>query len=258
MRARATAATALLLVLGATACSPGGSDRDDTADTSEPGPEQRLTVLAAASLTETFTELARELEAEQPGVEVTLAFDSSATLAQQALEGAPADLLATADTRTIESAADALAAAPEVFATNTLVLVVPAGNPAGIESLDDLAGATFVTCVETAPCGASWAALADQQDVEAEPASLEVDVKAVLARVVADEVDAGVVYATDAVAAGDAVETLDLPGAEQQVTSYALGLLTQSSQPGLAQDFADLVLGETGQRVLTDAGFGPP
>lgn len=255
MRARATAAAALLTALALTGCSTGGSNQDAT---DEPGADQRLTVLAAASLTETFTELARELEAENPGVEVTLAFDSSATLAQQALEGAPADLLATADTRTIESAADALAAAPEVFATNTLVLVVPAGNPAGIESVEDLADATYVACVETAPCGASWAALADQQGIEAEPASLEVDVKAVLARVVADEVDAGVVYASDAVAAGDAVETLDLPGAEEQVTSYALGLLEQSSEPALAQDLADLVLGETGRRVLTDAGFGVP
>ncbi|WP_341240861.1 molybdate ABC transporter substrate-binding protein [uncultured Nocardioides sp.] len=255
MRGRATAAAALLLALTGAGCSTGGSNQDATDD---PGAEQRLTVLAAASLTETFTDLARELEAENPGVEVTLAFDSSATLAQQALEGAPADLLATADTRTIESAADALAAAPEVFATNTLVLVVPAGNPAGIESVEDLAGATYVACVETAPCGASWAALADEQGIGAEPASLEVDVKAVLARVVADEVDAGVVYASDAVAAGDAVETLDLPGAEDQVTSYALGLLEQSSEPELAQDFADLVLGETGRGVLTDAGFGVP
>ena len=255
MRARATAAAALLLALTGAGCSTGGSNQDAT---DEPGAEQRLTVLAAASLTETFTDLARELEAENPGVEVTLAFDSSATLAQQALEGAPADLLATADTRTIESAADALAAAPEVFATNMLVLVVPAGNPAGIESVDDLAGATYVACVETAPCGASWSSLADQQGIEAEPASLEVDVKAVLARVVADEVDAGVVYASAAVAAGDAVETLDLPGSEEQVTSYALGLLEQSSEPALAQDFADLVLGETGRGVLTDAGFGVP
>jgi molybdate transport system substrate-binding protein len=255
VRGRATAAAALLLALTGAGCSTGGSNQDATDD---PGAEQRLTVLAAASLTETFTDLARELEAENPGVEVTLAFDSSATLAQQALEGAPADLLATADTRTIESAADALAAAPEVFATNTLVLVVPAGNPAGIESVEDLAGATYVACVETAPCGASWAALADEQGIGAEPASLEVDVKAVLARVVADEVDAGVVYASDAVAAGDAVETLDLPGAEDQVTSYALGLLEQSSEPELAQDFADLVLGETGRGVLTDAGFGVP
>ncbi len=255
MRARATATAALVAAIALAGCSTGGVDADPASDQ---GAEQRLTVLAAASLTETFTELARELEAEHPDVEVTLAFDSSATLAQQALEGAPADLLATADTRTIESAADALAAAPEVFATNTLVLVVPAGNPGGIDSVDDLTGATYVACVETAPCGASWAALADQQGIEAEPASLEVDVKAVLARVVADEVDAGVVYASDAVAAGDAVETLDLPGAEQQVTSYALGLLEQSSQPALAQDFADLVLGETGRRVLTDAGFGVP
>ncbi|NYD57892.1 molybdate transport system substrate-binding protein [Nocardioides marinisabuli] len=252
---RARAAATLLTLLAVTGCSAGGGAADDG---SEPAPDDTLTVLAAASLTETFTTLAEEFEAEHPGVEVSLAFDSSATLAQQALEGAPADLLATADTRTIESAADALAAAPEIFATNTLVLVVPAGNPGGVTSVDDLVDGGYVACVETAPCGATWAALAADNGIDADPASLEVDVKAVLARVVADEVDAGIVYATDAVAAGDAVETIELPGAEQQVTSYPIAVLAQSSRPDLAQELADLVLGETGRQVLADAGFGVP
>ncbi|ANH38491.1 Molybdate-binding periplasmic protein precursor [Nocardioides dokdonensis FR1436] len=265
MNARPHVAAGLLGVLALLPLAACSSSSDPAGGAGEPSSSgtsgsESLTVLAAASLTETFTELAAQFEAEHPGVEVTLAFDSSATLAQQALEGAPADVLATADTRTMESAAAALAGAPELFATNTLVLVVPAGNPAGIEGLDDLSaeGVDYVACVETAPCGAVWAALAEQAGVETDAASLEVDVKAVLARVVADEADAGLVYATDAVAAGDAVETITVPGAEQQPTSYPLSILQQTQQPDLAQDFVDLVLGEVGSRVLADAGFGAP
>ncbi len=161
-----------------------------------------------------------------------------------------------------ESAAEALAAAPEVFATNTLVLVVPAGNPAGIESASTTSsdeGIDYVACVETAPCGAVWAALAEQAGVEADAASLEVDVKAVLARVVADEVDAGVVYATDAVAAGDAVETLDLPGAEQQLTSYPLSACrADPASPTSPRTSSTWCSARSGAGVLTDAGFGVP
>lgn len=224
------------------------------------GEERTLTVLAAASLTGTFTELAEEFEQQNPGVDVRLAFDSSATLAAQAVEGAPADVLATADTRTMDDAAPALASDPSVFATNTMVMVVPAANEAGLTGFDDVAGgdATYVACVESAPCGAIWAAIAEAQGVSAEPASLEVDVKAVLAKVTSDEADAGFVYATDAVAAGGAVESFPVPGAEDQVTAYPVATLDQASDPGLAQAFVDLVLSETGQQLLTDAGFGPP
>lgn len=239
-------ALALLPLAG---CSGGdGQDGDDTT----------ITVLAAASLTETFTELATRFEDEHPGVDVRLAFDSSATLAQQAVEGAPADVLATADTATMDGAADALAAEPEVFATNTLVMVTPAGNPAGLDGFSDLDGSTYVVCVETAPCGKVARALLDADGVTTEPASLEVDVKAVLARVTGDEADAGLVYASDAVAAGDAVETFDVPGAADQVTAYPIAPLTQSEHPDLAQEFVDLVLSRDGQAVLADAGFGPP
>jgi len=222
------------------------------------GDDTTITVLAAASLTGTFAELAARFEDEHPGVDVRLAFDSSATLAQQAVEGAPADVLATADTATMDSAADALAADPEVFATNTLVMVTPAGNPAGLDGFDDLAGSTYVVCVETAPCGKVARALLDANDVTTPPASLEVDVKAVLARVTGDEADAGLVYASDAVAAGDAVETFEVPGAAEQVTAYPIAPLIQSGDADLAQEFVDLVLSTDGQAVLADAGFGPP
>lgn len=252
---RALAPLALLALLPLAAC--GGSDDGDG---SAAGDGTTLTVLAASSLTGTFTDLADRFEADHPGVTVELAFDSSATLAAQAVEGAPADVLATADTRTMDDAADALATDPQVFATNTMVMVVPAANEAGITGFEDVADgdATYVACVETAPCGALWAAIADEQGVTAPAASLEVDVKSVLAKVTEDEADAGFVYATDAVAAGDAVEAFDVPGAEDHVTAYPIATLDQAGDAALAQEFVDLVLSSTGQGVLADAGFGAP
>jgi molybdate transport system substrate-binding protein len=245
-------AVLLALLLPVAAC---GSDDDG-----DGGGSTTITVLAAASLTETFTTLAADFEAEHDGVAVELAFDSSATLAEQAVGGAPADVLATADTTTMGSAIDALAADPEVFATNTMVLVTPADNPAGITSFSDLAsgGVTYVVCVDTAPCGKVAAALLASTGTDAEPASLEVDVKAVLAKVTSGEADAGLVYASDAVAAGEDVQTFEVPGADAQVTTYPIAPLEQSEDPDLAQEFVDLVLGEAGQRVLQDAGFGAP
>jgi molybdate transport system substrate-binding protein len=240
---------ALALLLPLAACGGGGGGDDTT-----------ITVLAAASLTETFTDLAADFEAAHDGVTVRLAFDSSATLAEQAVGGAPADVLATADSATMDSARDALAADPEVFATNTMVLVTPADNPAGITSYDDLAAGdvTYVVCVDTAPCGKVAASLIETTGLTAEPASLEVDVKSVLAKVTSGEADAGVVYATDAVAAGGDVQVFEIPGADDAVTSYPIAPLDQSTDADLAQQFVDLVLSAAGQQVVGDAGFGAP
>ena len=240
---------ALALLLPLTACGTG--DDDDGAT---------VTVLAAASLTESFTRLAEEFERQHDGTRVKLAFDSSATLAEQALGGAAADVLATADTATMDGAADALADDAQVFATNTMVLVTPADNPAGLTSFADLGsgGVTYVVCVETAPCGKVAAAVLDDADIGADPASLEVDVKSVLARVVSGEADAGLVYASDAVAGGEAVRTFEIPGAEAHVTSYPIAQLTQAADPDLAREFVDLVLSPAGRDVFADAGFGTP
>jgi molybdate transport system substrate-binding protein len=240
---------ALALLLPLAACGGGGGGDDTT-----------ITVLAAASLTETFTDLAADFEAAHDGVTVRLAFDSSATLAEQAVGGAPADVLATADSATMDSARDALAADPEVFATNTMVLVTPADNPAGITSYDDLAAGdvTYVVCVDTAPCGKVAASLIETTGLTAEPASLEVDVKSVLAKVTSGEADAGLVYATDAVAAGGDVQVFEIPGADDAVTSYPIAPLDQSTDADLAQQFVDLVLSAAGQQVVGDAGFGAP
>ena len=239
-----------LAIVGTLALSGCGGEDD----------EQTLTVLAAASLTETFTALAEEFEAEHTGVTVRLAFDSSATLAQQALEGAPADVLATADGRTMDLAREALATEPRTFASNSLVLVAPTDGRTEVDGFGDVASgrASYVACVPTAPCGALWVALAADQQVDAQPVSLEVDVKAVLAKVVADEADAGVVYATDAVSAGPAVATLAIPGADAFTTTYPAAVLDQAREPGLAEEFVELLLSEVGRDVLDAAGFALP
>lgn len=244
-RGRVLPALALAL-LPAAGCA---DDRDTT-----------ITVLAAASLTESFEDLAARFESDHPGVEVRLAFDSSATLAQQAVEGAPADVLATADETSMEQAGAALEGDPQVFASNTLVLVTPSANPAGLEGVADLGSGdvTWVACVETAPCGRVARALLTANDVTTDAASLEVDVKAVLAKVTGDEADAGIVYATDAEAAGAQVRTFRIPYSAENATRYQLALLERSGDRALAQEFVDLVLSVDGQRVLSDAGFGQP
>lgn len=243
-------ATLTLLLVPLAAC--GGDDEGSGATTT-------ITVLAASSLTDAFGALAEQFEADHDGVEMRLAFDSSATLAEQALGGAPADVLATADTATMDGAADALSAEPQVFATNTMVVVTPADNLAAILDYDDLDrdGVRYVVCVDTAPCGKVAAALIASTGLDAEPASLEVDVRSVLAKVVADEADAGFVFASDAVAAGAAVGTIQVPGAADVVTTYPIATLAQSGDTELAQEFVDLVLSDAGQALLAVAGFGP-
>jgi molybdate transport system substrate-binding protein len=244
---RALAGAALLSLLPLTAC--GGGDDNTT-----------ITVLAASSLTGPFTELGKDFEKEHDGVTVKFAFDSSATLAQQATQGAPADVLATADTDTMDSAKSAQASTPQVFATNIMVLAVPASNPGNVTAFSDLdkSSVKYVMCVPTAPCGKIGQALLDQNHVTGKPVSQEVDVKSVLAKLTEGEADAGLVYTTDAVAAGDQVKPLPIPGSSKQITSYPIVVLKQSDHSDLAQEFVDLVTGTTGQQVLQEAGFGKP
>lgn len=224
------------------------------------GRGETLTVLAAASLTETFGVLGQEFERQHPGVDVRFSFDSSATLAEQAAEGAPADVLATADRTTMDAAVTAgvTVAPPTQFADNLLVLVTPSDNPARVTRLDDLAGSTYVVCVVTAPCGKVAAAVLADHQVAAAPASFEVDVKAVLAKVTSGEADAGLVYRTDQVAAGDQVDGFAIPGADRYRTSYFVAPLDGSDAGTLAADWIELLGSETGRETLSQAGFGIP
>jgi molybdate transport system substrate-binding protein len=252
---RRPAALLLALALSATV---SGCDRAE-----QDAEDQTLTVLAASSLTGAFSDLAAEFEGEHPGVDVQLVLDSSATLARMAAERAPGDVLATADRRTMDQASEngglRTGDVPVQLASNVLELAVPAGST-DVRSFSDLdhPGVDYLTCVATAPCGAAARALLAADGVERRPVSEEVDVKAVVSKVAAGEADAGLVYRTDAIAAGGQVRSFPVPGSASQITTYPIVTLKQTGSTSLSEAFVDLVTGPTGQQVLAKAGFGPP
>jgi molybdate transport system substrate-binding protein len=144
------------------------------------------------------------------------------------------------------------------LASNVLVLVTGPGNPEGVESLADLGGTRWVRCADEVPCGRAAVELLGAAGVTAEPASLEDDVRSTLDKVTSGEVDAGLVYATDALAAGDDVETVELPEAGDVPTTYAVTTLEQAGDDELARAWVDLLLSGEGREALEDAGFLPP
>ncbi|SDT27857.1 molybdate transport system substrate-binding protein [Friedmanniella luteola] len=252
----AAAALAAAVAVSLTACSA-----DAPAAAPAAGPSGTVTVLAAASLTEAFTALGREFEAAHPGTTVAFSFGSSATLAAQAVQGAPADVFAAASTATMTTVTTAGAAADPVdVATNTLEIAVPPGNPGRVSGLADFADRDLriALCAAQVPCGAAAEQVLRAAGVTAAPDTLESDVKAVLQKVTADEVDAGLVYTTDVVAAGAGVEGLPVPEAAQAPNRYPVAVLRASRNPTTARAFVDLVRSDAGRRVLRDAGFGPP
>jgi molybdate transport system substrate-binding protein len=222
----------------------------------ESGGGGTLDVYAAASLAGAFDEIAAAFVEGNPGVSVRPVYDGSTTLVTQINEGAPADVFASADEATMARAGDAAAGA-RLFATNTLVLAVPAGNPAGIASLADLPGRTVVLCAPEVPCGAASAALLENAGVTVTPASLEQNVTAVLTKVGAGEADAGLVYATDVIG-DDAVDPIVPEGAEEVVNRYPIAALTGADAPEAADAFVAFVLSDAGQAILRDFGFGAP
>jgi len=251
-----------LLVLSGCGSNAGGASGGGSGSGSDSAGKGTLTVLGAASLTEAFTTLAKDFEAAHPGTHVRLAFDSSATLAEQVNQGAPADVLATADTATMQTVSDAgnTAGKPRLFATNHLQLVVPKDNPAGITKFTDLdkSSVKYVVCVDTAPCGKLAKTVLADTGITHKPSSEEVDVKAVESKVQLGEADAGIVYATDVVAAGHKVRAIDIPTSNQNLNSYPIASLEEAKKPALAEAWVRLVLSSKGQKVLSDDGFGKP
>jgi len=256
MRRIASTLSVVVLLAGLLAgcASSGGSGSGGTGGT--------LTVLAASSLTEAFGKLGHTFEQQHPGVHVRFSFDSSATLAEQVAQGAPADVLATADTRTMHTvvAAHANDGKPQLFATNRLVLAVPKANPAHVTGVADLdrSGVKYLACVSSAPCGDLADTLLKANHVSAPPVSREVDVKSVLGKLELGEADAGLVYATDVRSSQGKVTALQVPHAAQHLNEYPIVALTGSTHSTLAHDWVRLVLSPAGQQVLGAAGFGAP
>ncbi|MEC5150113.1 molybdate ABC transporter substrate-binding protein [Cryobacterium sp. GrIS_2_6] len=254
-----------------TACAgPGGADASATASaaasaasttTASRAPET-LTVFAAASLKKTFTELATEFEAANPGVSVALNFAGSADLVTQITEGAPADVFASADTKNMTKLTDAglVTGTPTVFATNTLEIAVPPGNQARVASFADLANPAtkVVICAAQVPCGSATATIEKATGVTLTPVSEENAVTDVLGKVSSGEADAGLVYVTDVAGAGASVVGIPFPESAKAVNSYPIGVVAASAHAELGTLFADFVTGPTGQKVLAAAGFGAP
>jgi molybdate transport system substrate-binding protein len=252
----AATAAALLLLAG---CAGGTTDGEPSA----PSAEQRtLTVYAAASLTEVFTELEPRFEEVHPGVDVVFNFGASSDLAQQIVNGGPADLFAAANSSTMTTVSDAglVDGEPTVFATNVLEIVTPPGNPAGITSFADLARPELkvVVCAPQVPCGAAAEKIEQATGVTLTPVSEEPDVKSTLGKVTTGNADAGLVYATDVHAAGDDVQGIEFPEAAQAVNDYPIAVIAEAPNADLARAFQGLVTGAEGRAVLGSAGFGSP
>ncbi|MEU3018173.1 molybdate ABC transporter substrate-binding protein [Nocardiopsis sp. NPDC007018] len=263
-------AVALLGLVALAACATEDTGPGDPSGPSGGTLSGELTVFAAASLTDAFTEIAEDFEARHPGVEVTFNFAGSSELAQQINSGAPADVFAAANTATMDQVVEGEGLDTDwadehghdglVFVTNTLRIAVPPDNPAGIVDLADLAGdgvqAAF--CAEEVPCGAATDAVLDAAGLEITPVTYEEDVRAVLTKVELGEVDAGLVYATDVLSAEGRVEGLEFPEADQAVNDYPLGVLSASRDTALAAAWVEAVTSDDGAAVLRDAGFATP
>jgi molybdate transport system substrate-binding protein len=256
---KTTAASAALFIgvaLALAGCAPTAAPADSDAL------EGSITVFAAASLKTTFTELATEFENANPGTTVELNFAGSSDLVTQITEGAPADVFASADEKNMAKVTGVGLGEgePVNFATNVLEIAVPPGNPAGIESFADLAGsdAKVVICAPAVPCGAATVAVETATGVDIAPVSEESSVTDVLGKVTSGEADAGLVYVTDVIAAGDAVEGIGFDESEEAVNTYPMVALSDSAAPDVARAFVDFIASAAGQKVLAAAGFGTP
>lgn len=222
----------------------------------------KVVVFAAASLKPAFTQIGQQFKAENPGSSVDFEFAGSSELATQLTQGASADVFASADTAQMDAVAKAgmLAGPPANFASNTLVIVTAPGNPKNIGSFNDLArpGLGVVICQKAVPCGSATQRVEDSTTVRLNPVSEELSVTDVLNKVTSGQADAGLVYVTDAHSAGDKVTTVNFPEAGGAVNVYPIAALKSAPQPTLAQKFAAMVTGSTGQNVLAQYGFAKP
>jgi molybdate transport system substrate-binding protein len=231
-----------------------------------------LTVLAAASLTESFQQLGRSLERQHPGLAVRFSFAGSQQLALQLEQGAPGDVFASADQRWMDyvKEKELVEGDDAVFARNRLMVIVPRTNPARIRSLPDLGrrGTKVVIAAEAVPAGKytrealQKLAAADgfppeyDKRVLANVVSQEENVKSVVSKVQLGEADAGVVYRSDVTASvARYVRELEIPDASNVIASYPIAVLKGAANPEMAREFVALVRSEAGQRVLQQHGL---
>jgi len=242
---------AIAAVVLATAC--GGDDRQEGGE---------IVVFAAASLTGAYAEIGEAFMVAHPGIAVSFNFGSSSDLVTQINEGAPADVFASADEANMSKLSEAggNAADPQVFATNVLEIIVERNNPLGISGVTDLADrdVVYVTCSPDVPIGEYAAQVLESAGVAVTPASFEENVKGIVTKVTEGEADAGIVYATDVIAAGTDGEGVEIPAGINIVATYPVVATAESHNADGAQAFVDFVLSEAGQKILHTYGFGAP
>jgi molybdate transport system substrate-binding protein len=265
MTARLLAALALTAVVAGTAAC--GDNSDDAGSTPGGGGSSSaisgtVTVLAAASLTGTFTTIGKNFEALHPGAKVTFSFAGSSQLAQQITSGAPADVFASASPATMTTVTDKgdAVGTPVTFVKNQLVIAVRKGNPKGLTSLAAIAapGVKVALCAQQVPCGAAAKTALSMANVKLTPVTLEQDVKSALSKVTLGEVDAALVYRTDAEAAATDVAGVEFPESAEAINRYPIAALKGAPNPAGAAAFVAYVQTDPAQRVLSAAGFQTP
>ena len=232
---------AVAVVALAAGCSSSGSSSPAAASSSPSASTAAITVFAAASLTGTFTQLGKQFEAAHPGDTVKFSFGPSSGLATQITSGAPADVFASAapaNMQQVVSAGDA--SGSQTFAKNKMEVAVPPNNPAKVTSVSDLAkkSVKVALCQPQVPCGVVAAEIFKNVGITVKPVTLQTDVKSVLTQVELGNVDAGMVYVTDAKAAGTKVKGITIPANENASTLYPIATIQQQAQvagPGLCR-----------------------
>ncbi|WP_370319887.1 molybdate ABC transporter substrate-binding protein [Actinoplanes sp. ATCC 53533] len=263
MRDALAALTVSGLLLSAGCGSNSGSDTGSSQPGGSPAaPTGAVTVFAAASLTESFTTIGEDFETANPGTKVTFNFAGSSALATQINQGAPADVFASASPKNMATVTDAGNGdgTATTFVKNQLVIAVAKGNPKGIKALADLTrpGLKVALCAEQVPCGAAATKALATAKVKLTPVTLEQDVKGALSKVKLGEVDAALVYRTDARAAATDVDGVEFPESAGAINDYPIIVLKNAPNKAGAQAFIDYVVSDKGKAVLTAAGFQAP
>jgi molybdate transport system substrate-binding protein len=254
--------TAGLAAVALAGCSSSSSSSGAaSASKSASASKASITVFAAASLMGTFTQLGKQFDTAHPGDTVKFSFGPSSGLATEIISGAPADVFASASTKNMDMVVKAGdAASPQTFAKNTMEVAVPPSNPGKVTSVKDLAKSSVkvALCQPQVPCGTVAAEVFKNAGITVKPVTLQLDVKSVLTQVETGNVDAGMVYVTDVMAAGTKVKGVTIPASEEASTLYPIATISNSKQKSVAQAFVAYVLSPTGQQVLTAAGFEKP
>src|SRR6266702_465971 len=239
----------------------GSSSSSAPAASSSAAQTGTITVLAASSLKDTFTQLGKQFETAHPGDTVKFSFGASSALAEQINSGAPADVFASAATKNMDQVVTTgNVSNPQNFAQNVMEVAVPPNNPAKVTSVNDLAKSSVkvALCQPQVPCGVVAAQVFKNAKLTVKPVTLQPDVKSVLTQVELGNVDAGLVYVTDVQAAGSKVNGVTIPAGEDASTLYPIATINSSKHKSIAQAFVAYVLSPAGQQVLTAAGFEKP